>query len=278
MLLLRPLGVEIGESLSFYTLFIAPLQHGHQFMYNLGTWFVIPLFIILIANNLLHKLLSFTEKRTIILFFVYLLLGIISVQLAKAGFNRGWFLLLTKTMFLLPMFGLGLIYRRFSIFDSIKTPVFLLLLMVAQYIIILKFGGIIENNIAWMEGFRTPSIYPFIVEFIGIFFWLRVSSSLTPILKDVKIVNLIGSHTFEIMTHHLFAMMLIKAIFAFVGIYFSLGFDYYKFTHEIFYYYCPKGVFQAHFFYALFGILLPIVYVNAKEKLILFSHEFRNRT
>ena len=80
------------------------------------------------------------------------------------------------------------------------------------------------------------------------------------------------------MTHHLFAMMLIKTIFAFIGIYFSLNFDYYKFTNEIFYYYCQKGVFQAHFFYALFGILLPIVYVKAKEKLILFSHEFGNRT
>ena len=101
----------------------------------------------------------------------------------KVLVNREWFLLLTKTMFLLPMFGLGLIYRRYSIFDSIKTPVFLLFLMVAQYIIILKFGGTIENNIAWMEGFSTPSIYPFIVEFIGIFFWLRVSSSLTPNIK-----------------------------------------------------------------------------------------------
>ena len=85
VLMLRPLGVEIGESLSFYTLFIAPLQHCHQFMYNLGTWFVIPLFIILIINNLLHKLLSFTKKRTIILFLFTCCSGLSVLNLLRLG-------------------------------------------------------------------------------------------------------------------------------------------------------------------------------------------------
>ena len=164
----------MGGTISFHTLFIAPLQHGHQFIYNLGTWFVIPLFIIVITNNLLHKVLKFSSKRTIILFVLYLLLGIASVKLAKNGFNKEWFLLLTKTMFLLPMFGLGLIYRKYHFFDKISTPIYLLVLMIGQYLLLLKFGRAVGNNIAWMEGFTSSSLYPFIFEYIGILFWLRI--------------------------------------------------------------------------------------------------------
>lgn len=172
--LLRPLGMEIGGNINFDNLIIAPLQHGHQFIYNLGTWFVIPLFVIEIFNNVLQRLFAFLKEfRVIFLFITYVALGTLSVSLARHEFNTGWLLLLTRSMFLLPMFGLGMIYRKYRIFDSINTWLFIFTVMFLQYCLIIYYRGPIGNDIAWMRGFRGGVLLPFIIEFLGIFFLVK---------------------------------------------------------------------------------------------------------
>lgn len=266
---MRPLGMSIGGGLNFQNLIITPMQHGHQFVYNLGTWFVFPLFVIVIFNNILFKLLAFLgERRAIVTFILYLALGIISVKLAKNGYNKEWYLLLTKTMFLMPMFGLGLLYRKYRFFDSLNNGLFLFIVLTLQYLLLLRFGCPVGNNIAWMRDFHGSSYLPFVAEFLGIMFWLRMCAIVEPVLKSNKLINEIGSHTFEIMTHHLLAMVFIKAIFALAALKLSLNFSFEQFTHNIGYYYCPKSLWQTHFFYALAGVLLPIYYVRCKTALL----------
>ena len=263
---LKPLGMEIGGEINFNSLVIAPLQHGHQFLYNLGTWFVIPLFVIEIFNNILYRLFSFIkETRTLFLFILYIAVGALSVSLARHGYNTGWFLLLTRSMFLLPMFGLGLLYRKYRIFDSINTWLFIFIIMALQYCLLMYYRGPVGNDICWMRGFRGGVLLPFLLEFLGIFFWLRVSAVLTPIARKSKIVLLIGSHTFEIMAHHLFAMTLVKFAIAGIATMVPINFNFQEFAHNIWYYYCPKGIWQSHFFYFVAGVALPLLYVLIKE-------------
>ena len=87
-------GFEIGEDPSFYSIFILPITNGHQFLYNMGGWFIIPLFMIEIFNILIRKLLGFckpSEKEWVV-FLTDLVLGIIGNILASKGYNTGWWL------------------------------------------------------------------------------------------------------------------------------------------------------------------------------------------
>ena len=279
ILVMRPLGMAMGSEMNLSTLIIEPLQHGHQFVYNLGTWFVIPLFVVEIFNNILNKFLGFLKKiRILIIFIIYLILGALSVSMAQHGWNTGWFLLLTRSMFLLPIFGLGMLYREYRMFDCINSWIFIGFIMFLQYLLLLYYNGPRPVNICWMTGFEGGVLLPFCLEFLGIFFWLRISALLTPIAQKSKVIAMIGAHTFEIMAHHLIAMVGLKAIFAMFALLIPMSFDFQLFTHNIWYYYCPKGIWQTHFFYVIVGVTLPLIYVALKQKVIAkLSLLFRDR-
>lgn len=56
-------GFSLGIGVSFRQLFIDPVTNGHQYVYNLATWFVVPLFMIEIFNVLLRSVLSGIEGQ-----------------------------------------------------------------------------------------------------------------------------------------------------------------------------------------------------------------------
>lgn len=267
---LHRLGIPMGAEISLQTLFFLPLWHGHQFIYNLGTWFIFPLFCILVINNVVHRATVFLGKyRAIFVFVLYLLLGLLSVRMARHGLNQEWFLLIDKILFLMPMFALGLLYRQYRFCDRVPSWLYFLVLFVAQYGLLLYFHHPQGNNISWMQGFeKVPVLMPFLSEFIGILFCLRLCAIATPVLKNNRLVMAIGSNTFAIMTHHLLGMMLVKAGFALLAMHFALNFDYQKFSLDIWYYYCPKGLWQTHFFYALAGVILPLAYIALKGRVL----------
>ena len=267
--ILHSLGMPMGEDMSYSTLVIRALQDGHQFIYNLGTWFVVPLFVIEIFNNILYKVTnSIKHSQVVCIFALYLMLGGLSVSLSRHGYNTGWYLLLTRSMFLLPMFGLGLIYRKYRIFDNVNNWIFLGAVVVFQYLLLLYYRGSVGNLISWMTGFRGGVLLPFCLEFLGIFFWLRISAILTPVAKGSKVISLIGAHTFEIMAHHLLAMLSVKAIFACFALVLPIGFDFVAFRENIWYYYCPRTLWQGHFIYLVAGVGLPILYVLMKKEIM----------
>ena len=84
--LLRRAGFSIGQELSLYTLFLAPFDGGHQFMYHFPSWFVPVLFLIEVINVCMRKALSvFRLNREWLIFAGTLLLGIATVWLAIGG-------------------------------------------------------------------------------------------------------------------------------------------------------------------------------------------------
>ena len=56
-------GFEIGGDFTLYNIIIAPITNGHQFSYNMGGWFVVPLFMVEAYNILIRKLASIFKKE-----------------------------------------------------------------------------------------------------------------------------------------------------------------------------------------------------------------------
>lgn len=50
-------GFEIGENFTAENLLLMPILSGHQFVYNMGGWFIIPLFMIELYNVVLRKIM-----------------------------------------------------------------------------------------------------------------------------------------------------------------------------------------------------------------------------
>lgn len=74
-----------------------------------------------------------------------------------------------------------------------------------------------KNVVSVYSGkFNSSIIVVFLLAFLGIAFWLRISRILEPYLKDSKILSYISDNTFDIMMHHAFILKV------FVGIIFGI--------------------------------------------------------
>ena len=49
-------GFNIGGNFTLYNLIIEPIKTGHQFVWNLGTWFIWPLFLVEVIHMVLCKM------------------------------------------------------------------------------------------------------------------------------------------------------------------------------------------------------------------------------
>lgn len=61
--LIKLKGFSIGKELSMYNIFVAPILNGHQFVFTMGLWFVVPLFMMEVANILVRKLIKIKVKK-----------------------------------------------------------------------------------------------------------------------------------------------------------------------------------------------------------------------
>lgn len=107
-------GFSIGESISLYNLTIAPIVSGHQFIYNMGGWFVIPLFMIQVYNVLMRKLLRLLKcsHSDEILVILTLALGIWGVFMASGGYNENIWLVLVRMLYFAPFFQFGIFIKN----------------------------------------------------------------------------------------------------------------------------------------------------------------------
>ena len=100
-------GYTIGAEVNLYNLFVMPFVDGEAFLYNLGSWFVYPLFLVCAVNVLFRKLLKIIKlENEYIITAVYLAVGILGVQLSinsSATGVHGIWLLLFRARFFLPI-------------------------------------------------------------------------------------------------------------------------------------------------------------------------------
>ena len=276
--LLHRAGFTIGGELTIHNLFVEPFITGHQFVYNLAAWFVPALFVVEIANLLIHRIFYKFLRNESGYLLIELLAGMGGVMLAMSGKNTGIYLLLVRTLFFLPFYQAGIWCRKTAAASKCANNfLYFGVIFLIQFGLHLS-GCRLVNETAFCRDFTNPFV-PYITAAAGIAFWLRIAKILAPAFEKSRFVTYFGSHTYAVMTHHLMALMAVKTVLAliakFTPLFGDFQFDFYK--TDIWYYYLPCQ--SAHFriVYLFFAIALPLLFQYILEEISRFTRSLRRR-
>ena len=223
-------GFALGGEWNWYNLLYAPLVDGHQFIYNMASWFLVPLFLVQATGFMILKPFAGTDgaaaetaaeenkrqnKWTPVLFFA-LALGLGCAALAYAPENRGErgiTLTALRGLYFLPAFAFGYLYRRtLEKYDRLATPLWLGLLLGGVTLLTGAFPG--YNHVpSWLDTVNAPGLAIYAISFLAILFWVRVARVLAPVWEKSRTLKYISEHTFDLMMHHFVGFMLAKALF-----------------------------------------------------------------
>lgn len=261
---LHTAGFSIGEKLTIRSLLLDPVMHGHQFAFNMGGWFVVPLFMVQMYNVITRKIVTNFIKKEVSEWFYALAgmaLGVLGVFLASRGYYYDGWLILVRMLYFIPFYEIGYLYRvRLEKKDKIPNVLYFGIIFGIQLFIFYKYGKQVSYKPSWCNDFQDGVVLPFVVGFIGIAFWLRVSKILTPALKNSRAVKIISDNTFAIMLHQFLGFLSVNTLFALLNKYSGLcqGFDFELYKSDIWYYYLPGNVQQSLIIYLVAGIVVPL--------------------
>ena len=259
---LRPLGFTIGLMPSFSTLVLMPLYEGSQFEYNMGSWYIAPMFMTEVANILLRRLfrVAGSRRRECAYFLGTLALGILGVWLSQRVVRTGWMLALLRLTYFLPFYALGIFYQRvLEEYDRVPDAAWYALLFFLQYLVVIIVGHFPVYTFSRCDNFTDGLLTPFIAGVLGLGFWLRTARLMEPTFARDKWVNIVADNSMSIMMNHFLGFMLVKTGFALLQRFTSRcqDFDLAQFKSNLVYFYAPGGrVF--YIFYLAAGLLVPI--------------------
>ena len=258
-------GFEIGGNFNLYNIFVAPVMSGHQFVYNMGGWFVIPLFMVETLAVLCRKLLKAVSNSISewVIFLFSLSLGIVGNLIACMGFYNGWWLVLVRMLYFVPFYALGILYKEKLEKIDKKIPSFYYFACVfaVALIIIYSYGKIPTYTPSWCYDFTEGPVMPVIIGYLGIFTWMRIANILNPVIGKSKWINVIAGNTYSIMINQFLGFMIVKTMFGIISRYYTgfSDFDWIGFKKDIWYFYTPKQVSQMLIFYSVAGLVFPII-------------------
>lgn len=260
--LLHGVGMQIGENISLYNLFIAPFLSGHQFMYQAASWFVPALFLVELCNIFGRKILSFVKIRNeYVIMVLYLIIGLAAVYLAKRGSVYDYYKLPARIMLMAPCFQMGRLYKeKLKSHDTLPSHLYFPILLVIQLVIAYVNYGQLAYSAVWVTGFAHSILLPYLTTITGIAFWLRIAKELTPLLSKNRFVIYLGTHTFSVMMHHLMGFFLLNCVFAALsGVSERFAdFDHMRFTTDIYYVFLPDGMSEWKWLYLAAGLAIPL--------------------
>lgn len=256
------ISYRIDSDFNLYNLFIAPIMHGHQFMFNLGGWFVIPLFMVHIFNIVIRTLFKkFNIKINEFLYlFVCCIFGTAGVTLSMLGYNKDIALPIDRLMCFIPFYAMGIFYKKYEKRDNLGNLAYFGIILLLILITIFINNCPVEYSLAWSEYTPPYTFLPFFAGGLGIFFYLRITKILAPVVGKSKTINLIANNTFSIMIHHMFGFFLLNLLYAFLSFHtpYFTGFDMHEFKNNIFYLYAPHGLKQMYILYLIAGVSISI--------------------
>ena len=240
----KKLSFNLDTPFTLYNIFIAPITDGHQFLFNLASWFIIPLFIL---QTLTHFLLShnyqnsFNFSKTIIIFFITIItLSSLTLSITPAPLNKDFSLTILRSIYFYPSFAFGLLYKYvLEKKDTLPNIYYFPTIILLLSIIYLIYPNYLHTP-SWLHDINEPPFILFIISFLSILFWLRISKILSPIIKQSKTLNLISQKTFAIMMHHFIGFFFIKSILSFtfkdfnhLAFHTNIWYTYFLFNEEI---------------------------------------------
>lgn len=265
-------GFTIGGEISAYNLIVAPITNGHQYLYNMGGWYIAPLIMIYVFNLLLRRLLG-KYSNDIAIFFLYLAIGLVGIYAAILGHTNGRFdLMFVRFAYFLPWYGLGTLYRsKLEEKDKIPNVIYFTIIMTLQLIVITIYREPKSYVHSWCDNFDNLYM-PYTVAALGLFFWLRICRIIAPVIKESKLILLIADNTFAIMLHQFLGFKVLCAVFGLIhkltkaALFPDFSFD--EFYNNIWYCYIPKGQAQWYILYVIAAITFSIVVQKLYEKIV----------
>lgn len=262
---LKSKGFYIGDDFNFYNIVIAPITNGHQFIYNMGGWFIVPLFMVEVYNVLKCKILHIANKKAsdYICFFIDIIIGLIGNQLACQGYVFGWWLVLVRILYFIPFYGFGIFYKNILEKYDKKIPSFYYFTVVflMKFLIVSHFGKMLAYTASWCNDFTEGPAMPIVIGALGIALWLRIAIILEPVIGKSKWINIIADNTYSIMMNQFLGFMIIKTIYALISklhIGFS-DFDWVSYKTDIWWYYMPRKLHYTLIIYVVSGIFFSII-------------------
>lgn len=263
-------GFSIGQKLSLYTLFLAPFEGGHQFMYNFPAWFVPVLFLIEVINVCARKILSLLRlKYEWLIFTSCLFMGIVTVWLAIRGSVWGWYKIPGRILFMLPGFQMGCIYReKLEKYDTLPNIIYFPVVMGIQLLVTIFCGGLAFSAV-WVTSFANGPIIPYCTVVTGIAFWFRVAKNLKKMEPLADMLAALGRNTYAVMMHHILSFFLMNGLFYFGYRMTSLceEFDTELFFSDVNYVYPAGGAEAGKWLYLVIGIALPLLMAAGQKKI-----------
>lgn len=262
--LLRFPGFEIGMDLTLRNLIITPLTDSHQFVYNLGGWFIIPLFAIEVINVSLRGTLNVIvpKVKEHVMVIIFIGAGIAGYYLVMAEHNSGWWLTLDRILCLMPFFGMGNYYKKVleKYFNRIHSFWYLSIILAVNLIVIYICSEAPYVIYSWCTGFLYGPILPMLNGLLAALFWLRIATIMEPVLGRNKWINLVADNSFSIMMNHMMGFMAVKTAYALLSKVYAgfADFDMTAFKTDVWYLYMPKGVSHTLIIYVAAGIAIPI--------------------
>ncbi|MCH5296139.1 MAG: acyltransferase family protein [Ruminococcus sp.] len=281
VLIMSNFGYTIGAKVDAYNLFIMPFIDGEGFAYNLGSWFVYPLFLVCVFNILFRKLLKLIHlNNEYLILVVYLFIGILGIQMsidnAQSGI-KGVLLLLFRTMLFLPCYEFGMFYKtKLEKHDNLNSIAYFAIIFAVQ-LILLTFCDNLEFTPSKCTKFLNGCFVPYITSITGIAFWLRISKLITPIIKNQKLLRLISDNTYSIMIHQMLGFMVVKWVFYLISTATPLlsDFNVESMKSNIWYYYLPNGLTQWSLLYLVAGIFIPILISLGTNKVFYYASKVK---
>lgn len=253
-------GFELGAPLSAYTLLLAPITDGEHFVYNLGSWFVFPLFLAQAVYLLVRRASVLWGEREGVTFLLCLIPGSLCVELCFAGRQQELPLFLLRSLILLPGYAGGALYRRsLERHDTLPTLPYLAGIAAVRSLFFFRYENLsyLLSNCSY---FPCGALGVYAGGALAIAFYLRVARLLAPCVGKSRMLLSISRHTFDIMMHHymgFFALNCVFLLFNMLGVGAS-DFSVLSFRTQGNYTYAPGGHAQINVLYVFCGLLFPL--------------------
>ena len=258
-------GFSLGAPLTWQTLLLSPLTDGEHFVWNLGAWYLFPLFLAQILYAGLRRLPG-RAKDVRAAFLVSLAAGCAAVSLLSAGNREPLWLL--RALVLLPGYAGGALYaERLRARDTLPSVPYFALVLLGRALLLLVFG---RPNYLLSSGtyFDAGPVGVYAGGALAIAFWLRAARLFAPAASESRLAMYAARHTRSIMMHHYLGFLAVNGVFLIAN---RFGFGAADFSVRLLrtqsgYVYAPGEAAGWTVLYLAAGMLLPLLIARAGER------------
>lgn len=271
--ILRGMGViGYGEKISLYTMLVQPWTDGAQFYFNYASWFLLSLFLVVLATDLLRRLIrrfrEMDRKADYILLAVLFLLSLgAMILLGEEQYHYGLKAAVLRPIVLLPYYQLGYVYHRYWAQEgNVKRKLVWVLVLLLAQIALNKLCGPLGTKMVYGHFIGNPAVL-ILAALTAVLLSASIAGVLEKYVSSWRVLSTVSQNTMSIMLHHMFVMFLIEAVLWILGV---PGFDAEQFHSSIWYDY-TFGMSREWFIliYVALGLAVPVFCHCLYEKVIL---------